>query len=254
MTTLARTALALALSLGLASSLSPGQATAAPGTELSLGFEGTNLSANTGTASLVVAATTAQGGTMRPVAGSAGAGTGVRLPAYHTSRPPLAVFTVTDRTGADVLSPGTGAFSFGADFTLDARSQGSATDNGNNLIQRGLYTASAQYKLQVDQGRPLCRVKGRSGAVIVQSTRTVQAGAWHQVRCSRVGSTVTLTLVRLGDGTTWSWSATGATGDVRVGSAVPLSVGGKVDDQGRIVVASADQFNGVVDNAFYDRA
>lgn len=257
------TALALVLSLGLSVGLSVGPASwllaapagAAAGTELDLTFEGANLYANTGTAPLVVAAVTAQGGAVRTVAGSGGAGPGVRLPAYVASKPPLAVLTVTDRTGSDVLSPGTGAFSFGADFTLDAKSQGSAADDGNNLIQRGLFGDAAQYKLQVDQGRPLCRVKGRSGAVLVQSTRTVQADAWYRASCSRVANTVTLTLVRLADGSTWTWSATGAIGEVRASpGSVPLSVGGKVDGQGRIVVSSADPFNGVVDNAFYDRA
>src|SRR4051812_42672459 len=88
----------------------------------------------------------------------------VRTPQY-TSDPsgPHAVIQVLDRRGTDDLDPGAGPFRFGADFNLDAVSEDSGPggrDNGDNLIQRGLFNQQAQYKIQLDHDTALCRVKG----------------------------------------------------------------------------------------------
>jgi hypothetical protein len=165
--------------------------------------------------------------------------------------PPQAVLTVVDAQGVDDLSPGNADFRFGADFRLDGRSQGSSSDNGNNLIQRGLFGAKMQYKLQVDGNRPLCRLKGTGGVVEVRSSRKVPSEAWHSAICIRRGQEVLLHVVRLGDGKKWTYRASGRTGSlVPSSSSVPLSIGGKVHDSGQIMGSSADQFNGRIDNAF----
>lgn len=247
--TIIRRSLAGSLVLACLLTASTPAGAAGPGRELDLTFERTGLGANAGKASLSVATLTHNGGGIAR-AERPGGGTAIDLPAYRASQPRLALMTVVDRIDGDSLNPGTSAFTFGADFRLDARNEGSSADNGNNLIQRGLFDAPSQYKIELDGNRPGCRVKGRDGAVSVRSSRAVAADRWYWVTCTRAARTVTLKVTRVG-GTTWTYRATGRTGSMRPSSSsVPLSIGGKVSNSGKIVVKSADQFNGHIDNPF----
>jgi hypothetical protein len=245
-----------AASLGLAVAstvLLAGPADAAPGRELNLNFNRSSPRVNAGTTALTVAELRHRGGAVQRIS-SSGTGTGgVRFPAYRDRNAPLAMLRVVDRQGTDTLTPGTARFRFGAEFALDRVSQGNPADNGNNLVQRGLANGRMQYKLEVDGNRPLCRVKGDAGAVTVRSTRSVTPGVWYRAFCNRNGNKVRLKVVRIGDGASWSYVSTGRTGRLRPASrSVPLSVGGKLKDGGRIAVSSADQFNGRVDNVYYN--
>jgi hypothetical protein len=178
----------------------------------------------------------------------------IRYP-RHTSEvnAPHAVVQVVDRRGDDDLNPGSRAFRFGADFVLDKVSEDAGAggrDNGDNLLQRGLFGQRAQYKVQLDHRVPSCRVKGSLGAVSVSSSvRRVRPGVWYRVRCVRVGSQLSIVL------TAWSSSgqaktrdsATGPIGAVSPRPSVPVSIGGKLAKRGVIDDAS-DQFNGRIDN------
>jgi hypothetical protein len=251
-----RAALVLAAGAGatLASLLGAAPSGAAvSGREVSLTFDGTDLLASSGGAAVDVREVTNNGGTIDPVAGRDGTGGAARFPLYQADTPPQAVVTLADTQGVDDLDPGTAPFTFGAEFALDDVSWGSSTDNGNNLLQRGLYHAATQYKLQVDYARPECRVKGRSGAVTVRSSRAVTPGTWYSAECRRDASTVTLTVTRLDDGTRWTYRRSGATGSMTPSSrTIPMSVGGKVTPTGVLITDDADQFNGLVDNVFLD--
>jgi hypothetical protein len=127
-----------------------------------------------------------------------------------------------------------------------------STDNGDNVVQRGLYGNRSQYKIQVDGRRPSCRVKGSSGAVMVTSTVALSSGTWYRLICTRSGSTVSLQVTRYTStgsvaSTTMS-SASGATGTVRAPSwSQPISAGGKLNARGE-VARDSDQFNGRLDN------
>ena len=66
---------------------------------------------------------------------------------------------------ADRLEPGTARFTFGADVKLDAVNDGGDYDNGNNVVQRGRFNDTTQFKLQIDAGKASCRVAGAKGAV-----------------------------------------------------------------------------------------
>jgi hypothetical protein len=167
---------------------------------------------------------------------------------------PRAVVAVVDQAGSDELDPARRGFTFGADFTLDSRSEATrrgSTDNGDNLVQRGLYNAATQYKLQLDRHRVLCRIRGRAGAVEVTSAARIESGVWYRVRCTRSHRTATLSVTSWtssGDRTTAMDRARGPTGAVNpYRRSVPLSVGGKLSPDGHIV-ASTDQFNGRIDN------
>ena len=87
----------------------------------------------------------------------------------------------------DLLSPGGRDFAFGADVALDDVTTGTAPDNGDNLVQRGLYQSSSQYKIQVDDGRVSCRVAGVSGEIVVYAPGRLHPGDWYRIRCQRDG-------------------------------------------------------------------
>ncbi len=192
----------------------------------------------------------ADGGTARieSVEGPGG-GLAVRYPAYTGEAAAPAAVLVAAAQSSGPLSPGERDFEFGATFELDPESSGSDADDGDNLLQRGSFSDAAQYKLQLDAGVPSCRVAGDAGAVFVEADRAVDPEVWYSVSCSRKGPEVVLTVTPYdarGDGE--SWRASGPTGTLTFGDQ-PLSVGGKVDPKGA-PVASADQFNGAVDDVF----
>ncbi|MCB0976335.1 MAG: hypothetical protein KDB02_02640 [Acidimicrobiales bacterium] len=180
----------------------------------------------------------------------------MRFPTHDPSAtsPRAAIKIVGASGGTDELNPGTGKFSFGADVWLDSGSTSSSEpgskDNGDNVIQRGLYDGVSQYKLQVDNRRPMCRIKGDAGAVEVTS-ELIDPEVWYRLLCTRDGDVVTLEVTTWDESnqpTTVTTSATGSTGDMTPGTdTVPLSVGGKLLDSGS-VAGSADQLNGRIDN------
>ena len=203
---------------------------------------------NEGVAATAVNLVTRDGGSAIAAAGFR-SDLAARLPEYATgAAPPRAVIAVTSEGTSDRLDPGTGDFVFGADFRMDSATDGAGADNGDNLVQRGLYEDRAQFKIQLDHHLPTCRVKGSAGVVQVSTGVPVTAGAWYRVRCRRSGTTVQLTVQRLGTETTNRATRSGATGAMTPSSPrVPLSVGGKLNGYGSLV-PSTDQFNGVVDD------
>ncbi len=213
-------------------------------------------------ADMLQSVVTLNGGTL--VAGSAvsGQGSSADFPAFNASGSGRrAVVRVTNAGSVDRLVPGPAQFSFGADVVLDATSASSSsgsTDNGNNVIQRGLYNDAGQFKIQVDARRPSCRVKGASGAVEVRSRASLTPDTqWYRLLCTRtVGSpndTVTLAVTPISGsgalGATVSDSRAGPVGRTGFAIGVPLSVGGKLKSNGAINSGSSDQFNGRIDNA-----
>ncbi len=204
------------------------------------------------------AVVTAHGGSVSAV--SAGAsGPAARFPSYNgSSSGPRAVIAVTNSGSTDVLGPGASDFVFGADVRLDTANRGTSYDNGNNIVQRGLGTDVAQFKLQVDRGRFSCFVKGDAGARTVKSPVPVAPGTLYRATCRRAiesaGERVIITVAKVAaDGSlgapTTTASKPGPVGNLSFAFATPLSVGGKLADSVTIFTAS-DQFNGVIDNAF----
>jgi hypothetical protein len=180
-------------------------------------------------------------------------------PAFDGStRGPRAVVAVTNAGATDALSPGAASFAFGADVRRDPVSTGTPSDNGNNVVQRGLFGDVAQFKVQLDNGHPLCRVKGDLGVLSVNSRLFLRSNTWYRIICVRQVSVsgdhlaLTVAPVRL-DGTPGpavsSSSAVLPVGDTGFSYDTPLSVGGKLNPNLTIVAAS-DQFNGWIDNAF----
>ena len=206
---------------------------------------------NEGSASVIVMAATSGSAVVRAVDDPEG-GRAVRFPAFTEAAkaprtPSVAVLVATDEL--DALDPGDQDFSFGASFALDSRSSGSAVDDGDNLLQRGGFEGS-QLKLQVDRRVPSCRVAGDRGDIFVEASTPVVPGRWYSVTCERDASQVNLTVTPRGRGeASRTWRSAGAIGTVSLPLA-PISIGGKVGPQGQSV-ANADQFNGAVDDVFF---
>lgn len=178
-------------------------------------------------------------------------GTTVVLPDFGPER---AVISFGDRTD---WSPLDRAFAFGVDVNLDdsALSTGT-TDNGNNAIQRGLWTTDEanQYKIQADphngQLRGLCRIRGSLAAVQLTLTTPLVPGQWYRLRCARDSAGVTFTLSRIEtDGTIVELqSMTSAVDPGAVDPVGLLTVGGKAGPGG--ISTQSDQFNGALDEPF----
>jgi len=183
-------------------------------------------------------------------------GHSLRMERFRADQPAHpAVVVVRPAQGAhDRTDPGNDDFAFGADFVLDAETGVSPTDNGDNLVQRGLFGPGPQYKVQLDGGHPSCRVSGSLGAVTVRATTAVQPGQWYRLRCRRIGDVVTLRVASFATAVpeVEEYSASGRTGTLSYGgNAGPLSIGGKVDADGDVLAGDSDQFNGLIDDVVF---
>ncbi|WP_169741821.1 LamG domain-containing protein [Nocardioides aequoreus] len=171
-------------------------------------------------------------------------GQALRLPPYDDTATARAVVTVAAPPA--LLQPDGHDFELTASFNLDAESEG-GLDNGNNLVQRGLWGEAAQYKIQVDDGIVSCRVAGDRGEVIVKGAEAVVPGAWFTARCVRSQDRLTLHLDGP-DGSSAASEVEGPTGDLSFRDDTPLVIGGKTTPEGIPVEGASDQFNGAVDD------
>jgi hypothetical protein len=159
----------------------------------------------------------------------------------------LAALVVSDEDRD--LVPGDEKFIFGMDVMLPTQARRTEKDDGDNLMQRGLFGSGGQYKLQLDDGRPSCRAVGKLGEAFVQLREVLEPGQWYRLRCEKVQQRLSIFVAELpmSTGTEWdsasAWSLMGT-----VGTVAPLSVGAKVNVRGGLVLGSPDQFNGVLDN------
>ncbi|MBM0125632.1 LamG domain-containing protein [Pimelobacter simplex] len=208
---------------------------------------------NDGTATVDIAVVTQGGGRLTWTPGRTG-GAAVRTPAYAAKgRVPAAALVVhIDPSSPDPLDPGTRDFEVGVDFRTDPATAGRPEDDGDNLVQRGRFGQPAQLKIQLDHGIPSCRVAGSLGETLVEAERPVAPGRWYRLTCTRSGPTVRMRLVDLdGDADPQEWTVTRDPGAITFDH-VPLSIGAKAADRGRIAESSADQFHGTIDRVVVD--
>jgi hypothetical protein len=211
--------------------------------------------ANAGAAEVETTVETIGGGRVLRAEGRSG-GFAIRFPQFTREPQPGAAVLKVVASEAGTFDPGKRAFRFGADFVLDAESGGTEIDDGDNLIQRGLFGDAAQFKIQVDRRVPSCRIQGSAGEVFVKAEREVEPEAWHRVVCERRDDVVHLTVGRFDDDgrlTKRRWTSRGKIGTIDLGAEDSyLSVGGKLGTTGTVVQSSTDQFNGVVDEVFFE--
>lgn len=214
---------------------------------------------STGTAPVDVAMLTLRGGRVRRTEGLDA--TAARLPGWRRGRAVAAAVAVRTRSTAtvDPLQLGASDFEVGADFRLDARSDGAPHDDGDNLLQRGLFSDDSQVKVQVDRGVPSCRVAGDAGELVATTGVAVERGAWYRLRCVREGQSLTIrlsALVRPAAGgppvelDLEHGTVTGDVGELSWPTRTPLTVGAKATADGGLVRSETDQFNGAVDDVY----
>jgi hypothetical protein len=134
-----------------------------------------------------------------------------------------------------VWDPARREFTFGARVRVAA----SQTTRNMNIMQKGYYKQpGGQWKLQLDQGKPSCRVRGDAGSLLVRSDTSVTDGAWHRLVCVRTNAGLSLRV----DGTQVA-SASGSTG--KVANSSVIRIGAKKLGSGRV-----DQFHGRLDVPF----
>ncbi len=183
----------------------------------------------------------------------AGDGRFLRFPAGNCSAAPCpqAVVRPAD-SGALAPKGGTGRFSFGADVRLTAQPPAEA---GMNVWQFGpAGPGHAQWKLQVDGGRPSCRWSDGTGVVLLAAgTYRMTVGRWHRVRCARLSRT--LFRIRVLNPATGEAIAPPAHAVAALGAIRPTGtalIGGK-----RVSAeqhdGQTDQFHGDLDEVFFAR-
>ncbi len=215
--------------------------------------------ANSGTSSVTVSIVTVGRGRLVARKSAATKTKTADYPAYDGAPGgDRAVVAVVNKGRTDGLEPLWHPFTLGVDARLDATNDGSPADNGNNVLQRGRFGDRVQYKLQIDEGRFSCRVKGRRGTRLVWSSLTLSPGDWYRARCRRQvlssGDRLVLRVRSIGKGgtlgpATRTASGIGSLGSLNFARTKPISIGGKLNDDLTVSDAS-DQFNGRLDNAF----
>jgi hypothetical protein len=201
-----------------------------------------------GARSAAVTLVRASAGRLRAATGLAGR-MAIGLPAYSArSDEPIAVMAVRPRGGW--MTPVEGDVDLAVDLELDKVTSGTKRDNGDNVLQRGLYVDEAQYKLQVDHHRPSCLMRGVGGQVLAQFPEPLEPEQWYRIRCTRHHDEVRLAVSRLDEQgsplSTRTRVAHGEIGPMEFPASSPMSIGGKLTPDGS-PAAATDQFNGLLD-------
>jgi len=208
--------------------------------------------AQLGSAPVTVSWSRISGGRAQPIAGPQGT-PALDMPDFTTDAVyPRAVLVVRNATAQDSFNPGTADFMWGADFQLDAHSVAdTGPDNGDNLLQRGLWDQSAEYKAEADLRRASCAVHGTEGTLLVRAKMDAEPGKWYRMRCYREAEGLTVTVQELGDsgwGPEIQAQVSGPVGAVTYPPSMPIAIGGKIAAGGALIHSATDQFNGWIAN------
>jgi hypothetical protein len=180
---------------------------------------------------------------------------GLRFPHFSKDdeAPRMVLVVQPEGTAAASVDPTSdGGFTFGADVKLDRIAGSGKFDNGDNVVQRGLFADPSQYKLQVDKRVPSCTVKSPLARAFVKVPEAMEPG-WYRVVCDYRAGTLTVSASRMENGQPGApvqASVTEDLGPLVFNPATPLVVGGKVGSNGLLVRNQPDQFNGALDNVF----
>lgn len=127
-------------------------------------------------------------------------------------------------------------------FTVEFRYR--TTDKFGNVLQKGqARTAGGQVKFQQPQGYMSCMFKSPTGQAAIRSSRPLNDGQWHVIRCERTASEVSLYV----DGV-FDKRIVHATGTID--NAKPWTIGGKFDcdtSDPTVGADSCDYFPGDID-------
>ena len=179
----------------------------------------------------------------------------LRFPPYSPEKESPRLVLVMNPVGAtDLLNPKGNDFSFGADLRLNDLSSGKGDDNGDNVLQRGLFSDANQYKLQVDKRVPSCTVKSGEARLFVRFNKSLDEG-WFRVRCDYQPGSLTLSVSRIFTDRVEDLGTKAKSmslGSLNFIGSTPVTIGGKIGSNGELVLTESDQFNGELDNVFVD--
>ena len=134
-------------------------------------------------------------------------------------------------------------------------SSGKGDDNGDNVLQRGLFSDAKPVQAAGRQAGPVMYGQVGQGAAVRQVRRGLDEG-WFRVRCDYAGRVVDV--VGEPDPTPTVSRSSVTSNRVEVDRAGRLqrphtgNVGGKLGSNGELVLNQSDQFNGELDNVFVD--
>lgn len=205
---------------------------------------------------------TLNGGRAVSEPGPPGYGNSIDFPAYMPANqsPPFAIVSLRNNTSTvDPLNPGSGNFTWQADFSVDDFVGTEAID-GDNIVQRGL-SPERQWKLSVDEHRAQCFVRINANGALAETpairiplqTSNIK---WYRGICNRSTAGVLTIRVYAYWNSHHAWllyrtakSTTSAAGSLGMTRTIPVAIGGKLDNSGGIQLSpSTDQFNGRIDN------
>jgi Laminin G domain len=145
---------------------------------------------------------------------------------------------ILEAAGTSAENPGPANFAIEVDLMVAPEDGGA----DQNVMQKGNFDDEAQWKIQIGaSGQSECvfRVPGQEDSLLLRSSESIVDGAWHAVRCQRVGSELTNDT----DGAVTSMSIPA---EADFSNSRPLLMGGR--DTGE----QNDQFYGAVDNATFE--
>jgi hypothetical protein len=180
---------------------------------------------------------------------------GLRFPHFlaDVEAPRMVLVLQPEEPAAASVDPTSGGdFTFGADVKLDRNAGSGIFDNGDNVVQRGLFADPSQYKLQVDKRVPSCTVKSPLARAFVNAPEPMQPG-WYRIVCDYHDGVLTVSTSRMENGVAGEpvqASVTEDLGPLVFNPATPVVVGGKIGSNGLLVRRQPDQFNGALDNVF----
>jgi hypothetical protein len=159
--------------------------------------------------------------------------TGFRFDRLEPDTPPTHPAHLVTVPDSNALNPGN------RDYAVTIRLR--TTEFFGNIIQKGQATVpGGNFKMQIPNGIVQCFFRGSDRTILAQSTRHLNDGHWHTVRCDRTSDALTMTV----DGTRVARTP-GWTG--RIANSWPLTIGGKVDcDQKKV---GCDYYAGDLDYA-----
>jgi hypothetical protein len=191
-------------------------------------------------------------------------GRAIDLPPYQvlSSGPSLSVIGIRNNltTGTDPMNPGTGNFTWKADFSLDDQ-LGSQSTDGDNIVQRGLYSDTGyMWKMSADGHKFVCAVKPpgtvdeiKTPAITIPNKTSNRS--WYRGYCNRSAAGVLSATLNAYDKAQRAWvsvktaTMTGAGVDfTKMPKSTAVSIGGKLNTSWTGINTDPDQFNGVVDN------
>lgn len=212
-------------------------------------FDDADALASTPAGAAVVAETSFFGGELSVVPSRSGDGSAIRFPGFSEGEEEPGVGLVVTAADSALPSPGSSSFGFGADVRFDDLSAESDADNGDNVLQRGLAADPAQYKLQVDHGKPSCTVTGSTGRLMAKGD-ALEGGTWYRLTCLLRDGQLTLTVTDLDAEESAEFTDSGAVGAVEFADNVPVAIGRKVGVDGAGINKQPDQFNGTMDSVW----